>query len=352
MSETSSASQKFTKTVLDVGGEVFESLFETADAFICAAGFERRCERVPLSANVRKNPVVIAYTNGPVRNDRTLKKFVSKFERLPGYDVCELDFAHPEKFESRFEKIVSRLPVQVSGRIIFDISGFPNFAICTVIAKIRRLLPLSTLILIHTEAEEYFPRKKDFTRIERAMDSRPVGLVPEYLSERAVNMFFPSIFSGVALGHNDTCLMIFVGYEPHRTNCVIEALNPSKLVMIYGEPARLDLKWRNSLSRIMHKGIDDRLLKTDETSSTGEIDDNLRLILEYYNILYDDHVLCVSPINSKMQAVASVLAWEIYPDIQLNFPMPSQYLASRFSINARDTFMIDLGRSLLGSRFI
>jgi hypothetical protein len=68
--------------------------------------------------------------------------------------------------------------------------------------------------------------------------------------------------------------------------------------------------------------------------------------------MYDDHVICVCPTNSKMQAIASALAWEIYPDIQLNFPIPAEYLPKKFSVESRESFVIELGLSNLGARFL
>jgi hypothetical protein len=342
----------YDKKVVEVKGANFIALTRSADAFICAAGFESRADRVPLAAAIVKNPIIVKFKNGPPENEKTFNKFTAKFAKLPGYDVCELDWARVERFEVDFERSLKKLQNITTGRIILDISALPNFAICVAVMKIRQVLPTANLILFYTEAEEYFPQKRDFERIKRAAKKQSADLFPEYLSSRAVSMFMPAMFSGVTLGHNDTCLLVYAGYEPHRTNCAIEATNPCKLVMIYGEPERPDLKWRLDLSKIMHVRADEQLKKTEAVSSTSNISDNLKLLLEYYDYLYDDHVICVCPINSKMQAVASALAWETYPDIQLNFPIPAEYLAGRFSVKSRDTFIIDLGFPPAVRRFL
>jgi hypothetical protein len=97
--------------------------------------------------------------------------------------------------------------------------------------------------------------------------------------------------------------------------------------------------------------IDDQVIKAEEVTSTGVIDDNLKLLMEYYDNLYDDHSIAVCPINSKIQAVSATLAWEIYPDIQLTFPVPVRYLPKRFSKEWRDTFVIELDVALSARRF-
>lgn len=348
MRETSLIDPGYAKAVVDLDSAEFSELVKSAGAFICAAGFEARAERVPIAAANAMNPLIVAYANGPSENEKALRRLTKQFERRPGYDICELDLLHVEKFEAAFEKAIRKFNDLEQGRtILLDISGFPNFAICIAVIKLRRVYPTANLVLLYTEAEEYFPQRRDFERIKQKAGKPGASTFPEFLSARAVNMFMPSMFSGVALGHHDTCLIVFAGYEPHRTTCVIDATNPSKLVMVYGEPARSDLRWRLELSRIMHSGIDDQLMKTEEITSTGEVEHNLRLLLQYYDHLYDDHVICVCPTNSKIQAVASALAWERYPDIQLTFPIPAEYLPTKFSIEYRNTFRIDLGQSRL-----
>jgi hypothetical protein len=59
-------------------------------------------------------------------------------------------------------------------------------------------------------------------------------------------------------------------------------------------------------------------------------------------MLYDNHNICISPINSKMQTVATYLIWEMFRDIQLVFPMPIKYLANRFSSGIGQTYYIEL----------
>jgi hypothetical protein len=342
----------FNKHPVDLHSSAFKADMQRADAFIFAAGFEDRALCVPLAAPLARKSIALVYKGGPGENDDSYNKIKTKYEKTDDYEVCELDLAHTERFEHIFEKSLRSIKHLESGELVMDISGMPNFAICIAIAKTRQIFPAAKLRLFYTEAEEYFPTKKDYDKLKKSQIRRPIDLLPDYLSTKAVTMFMPSLFSGVTLGQNDTCLLVFAGYEPHRTNCAIEALNPNKLVLIYGEPGRPDLSWRYDLSRLMHRGIDDQLKRTEEKASTADVGDNLALLLKYYEYLYDDHTIAVCPINSKIQAVAATLAWETYPDIQLNFPIPAQYLPKRFSLDSRETFSIDLGCSPAARRFM
>ena len=329
-----------------------DELLREADAFICAAGFEERARRVPLLASVRQNPVVIAFKNGPRENDASFAAMKSRFSDTPGFEVCELDLANPGGFEFSFERSLRKLNNLNYGRVLLDISGLPNFAICIATMKVRAVLPFARLTLLYTEAEDYFPRRADFATMKhRAMRDKTI-LFPNYMSDKAVSTFIPPMFSGVTLGRNDTCLVAFVGYEPHRTNCVVDAANPSRLVMVYGEPEREDLKWRIELSKIMHARLDRQFTKTEEVTSASEVEPSLNQLLEYYGYLYDDCVISVCPSNSKLQAVAAALAWETYPDIQLCFAVPATYLAKSFSSRFRSTFVVELGRPPQTRRFL
>ncbi|MFT3784158.1 MAG: hypothetical protein QM790_19290 [Nibricoccus sp.] len=351
MNKISSPKSNYPKYVLDVGGQHFNDLLGRADAFIFAAGFEGRATRVPFVCPAIRNVVVIVFEGGPQENDVTLEKVYERFNKAGDLHVCVLNFAQLERFEKSFEASLKLIKAPEAGELVMDISAMPNFSICVAIAKIRQLYPTFKLTLLYTEAQSYFPPKEYYTHIKRKSVNRPTDLEPEYLSTKAVAMFIPSMFSGVTLGQNDTCLIVFVGYEPHRTNCAIEALNPNKLVLVYGVPGRADLGWRLELSKIMHRGFDEQVKHAEEQTSTSNVDDNLSLIVNYYEHLYDDHTLAVSPINSKIQAVAAVIAWETYPDIQLNFPIPAEYLPHQFSTSWGKTYAISLGTSVSARRF-
>lgn len=336
-------SNEIARTLVDLSSQAVQQAIASADVFVCAAGFEARAMRVPFSVAVKKNPIVIRYLGGLKENDRVFEQVHRRFADIPGYEVCELDLARPERLEANIDTALSKLRGMESGTIVVDISGLVNCAICILMMKIRQTFPSWKLLLFYTEADEYYPKRDDLDKIKKLTANNKAGEFPEYLSSRAVSMFMPAMFSGVTLGHHDTCLIVFAGYEPHRSFAAVEATNPAKLVMVYGEPERSDLKWRLELSEVMHSGMFNQISKTKEVLPTYDVGANMVRLFEYYEHLYDDHVLCVCPINSKIQAVAAALVWETYPDIQLAFPMPTEYLPKRFSVDARETFAIDLG---------
>ena len=83
MSATSSIELNYEQRGVNLKGAEFRALSRSADAFICAAGFEIRGERAPLAAEVSRNPVIIAFKNGPPQNDKTFRKFAARFKSIP-----------------------------------------------------------------------------------------------------------------------------------------------------------------------------------------------------------------------------------------------------------------------------
>ena len=95
----------FPKGILDVTSPDFAEIVVRADAFICAAGFEKRAQRAVLVAAELpcRNPIVLRYKNGPVENDKTFELFEKRMRKSGKIVSCELDFNHPEKFEREAE---------------------------------------------------------------------------------------------------------------------------------------------------------------------------------------------------------------------------------------------------------
>lgn len=90
----------------------------------------------------------------------------------------------------------------------------------------------------------------------------------------------------------------------------------------------------------IHEQVSKSCPTATDSVSTLNLWDALELLNRFYEYLFVDHSIAVSPICSKMQAVASYLFWERYRDVQLIFPLPVNYLPSRFSSGVRNTFSV------------
>lgn len=298
---------------------------------ILASGFEDRALTVlrSLRGDVPQRTILISFPEGTAENDAAAKEMG---ERISGttsdHERITFDPYQPEPFITNLRDTLYRWGPDTFGEIWLDISGLPMHGICIVLALVRQRFSNPVRVL-YTEANEYYPKRSE-TSI--AADQPPAALS----KEMAANVI-PSIFAGSATD-SLTCLVVFAGYERHRVVGIVDELNPSKLVLVYGRPEREELDWRLGWSERLHRDLATMRPTSSEVVSTLDPLQSLTVLREYYDYLFEDHNFVIAPVCSKMQAVAASLFWERFRDVQLAFPVPVAYLPGRFSRGARSTF--------------
>ena len=310
----------------------FQKRFGDCSILIVAAGFEARARRVLESLSLERIPriVLVRYKSGVPENDanfETMKRFLA---RSVGPEVVApiLDLRHPDEFLHKLKGLLSKWQPDSSGEVWVDISALPMQGICMTLAAVRQTLSGRTVRILYTEAAEYFPTKKESTR-ETVLRSA--------MSQEMFGNLVPKQFAGSS-SEGATCLIVFAGYEKHRSIGVVDELNPSKLVLVFGRPPRQDLQWRLRWSQKLHEQIKGTRPTAYETVSTFDPLDSLKLLNTYYGFLFADHNITISPVCSKMQCISCYLMWERYRDTQLVFPLPVSYLPRRFSLGYSNTY--------------
>ena len=300
---------------------------------IIAAGFEKRALKV-IESMVQVFPrrvVLVRYAQRFKENEASFDKMAELVSNSTSIvDCAELDFdpRHPDAYLENLKETLTRWRPDSQGEIWVDISAFTMQGICATLAGVREVLSSSAVRTLYTEAEVYFPSKED---VERK------GNKYAAMSLEMSGNLIPKRFAGVS-SEGSTCLLVFAGYEKHRSIGVVDELNPAKLVLIFGKPPRVDLQWRLEWSRKLHDPIKGTRPTASEVVSTLDPKESLQILSEYYGFLFNDHNIAIAPICSKMQCVATYLFWERYRDVQLVFPLPVTYLPKRFSIGCGSTF--------------
>lgn len=328
---------------------------------IVAAGFETRAHRVLelLTGYPLKRVILVEYPDGIPQNGDNLRLMLSQLASLgEGVSVLRvtLDPRRPDDYLIALAKALQSWRPDVSGEVWLDITALPMQGICATLAAVRGSLPNRAVRVLYTEAAEYFPTKVEVMEATKGVPARgqvtndeapkrsarrsdnATSVAPlQALSQEMSGNLIPKTFGGSSTAVS-TCLIVFAGYEKHRSIGVVDELNPSRLVLVFGQPARTQLQWRTSWSRKLHEGLQDARPTSSEIVSTLDPLESLRLLNLYYAYLFADHNIAVSPICSKMQCVACYLFWERYRDVQLVFPIPVTYLPYRFSVGHRHTF--------------
>lgn len=328
------------------------------DVLVLAAGFEERAFRVLPEGTFRQGTrcILIRYRNDIPGNRDIFKNFRAvAWERFgrENVSVVNLFLSSIDTFEAEFVEAVSRLPRQC--RLIgLDVSGMTTHAICTTLKVVRDFYSEVPQVVFYTAAEEYNPTFDEYERLVRdyagISRSGDMELLPRSMAlEMSENVVLDS-FAGYRSQNAKSCLAIFAGYEAHRANGVVEAVNPSLLLLLYGRPGDQSLSWRLDLSKRLHRKFEKGRRTATEEVSTLQLWDSLNALEQYYNYLIDDYDLVVAPIGSKMQAVATYLFWERYREIQISFPLPIGYNPDNRPFGVAKTYRLRLSprRPLFG----
>lgn len=314
------------------------------DLLILCAGYEDRAhallDRLPTDA--RAAVLLVHYVQGPEKDDGAHLR-MRKALSLRGLAFKEVgyDFRKSKEFARCFAETLGKFDLGADSRIWVDVSGLTTYGICIVLEGCRRLQGFRPVTVMYVEARSYYPTKSEYLKYAKGADRGTLSLPPSLTAETS-DVLILDEFSGYVLKSDPTCLMLFAGYQKHRSVAVIESVNPGKVVIVYGVPPNSGNRWRADMSKSVHEALLTERIRAEERVSTLDVDETVRLIESYYAMLCDDHNMCICSTCSKMQTVGVYLAWERYRDIQLAFPLPLQYLHKRSSKGAGDMHLYRL----------
>jgi hypothetical protein len=312
--------------------------------FVCCAGYEERALYVARTLG-RENIAclrVVRLVNGDAANDAAFKDAQEIFSGIGGEETVEYDLTRITAAASSLRQAFADLVLPGDERVYVDISGFPGHGICQVLFALREKFKSNSVVCVYTAAAEYYPQEEEYRQcLDKSGAFRAEALPDSLTYEAADNLILP-VFQGFSVRQEKTCLFLLAGFEKHRSVTVVESINPTRLVLIYGTPPRPDLQWREELSRKLHADLFANVIRAEEAVITLDVPALYQLFELYYSMLYDDMSIVVCPINSKLQTVASYLFWEQYRDVQLCFPLPVRYLPSRSSVGHSDVFRFNM----------
>lgn len=314
--------------------EILEYTSKPVDCglLILAAGFEDRAFEFIGKTDFNNEAccILIRFDFNIPCNDEVYEKYRKRIKScFPDDRFFEivLDQNIPKKYERDLDYILSKLP-KINGEAWIDISGMPTYVICNTLNSCRSLFQNKEQIIIYTAADNYFPTKEEYEKLKEDQ-SEGVEFLPKSMALEMSEVLILESFSGYRSKEGVSCLVVFAGYDVHRSSGVIESINPSALLFLYGNPGDSNLDWRLDLSKQLHKRFESTRKAAAEIVSTLDPRNALDILEEYYEYLFEDYDLTITPVCSKMQAVAAYLFWERYREIQLVFPLPIGYSMDR-----------------------
>jgi hypothetical protein len=315
------------------------------DALVLAAGFEERAFKFIASAQFRSKAhcILIRFRNEIPGNKVLYRKFLNSIgEKFApkNIHIVELKEKEPQRFEKDLSAVMSELPRDIR-RFGVDVSGMPSYAICLALKTLRDHRSDTSQLVIYTVAKEYNPSRPEYEKLIK-QNPDEIELIPESMALEMDEILVLDSFSGYRSQNAKSCLAIFAGYEAHRSNGVVEAINPALLLLIYGLPGDNKLAWRLDLSKKLHRKFEKGRMTATEITSTLHVRESLEVLDRYYNYLIDDYDFVLSPISSKMNVIATYLFWERYGEVQLTFPLPIGYDPAKRPRGTAKTYVVEL----------
>lgn len=319
-----------------------------ADVFLLGAGFEDRAERFLAKASFKPDAhcILVRFDAGIAGNKETYERYgATARAKFAANNLHEVDLPAGgfREFEKQLESTLASIP-RSQRSIWIDVSGLPAHVICTALRLARSIRPLEQQTVIYTAATEYNPTLAEYEELRRKSESTggKIEYLPRSMALEMGENYIPDSFSGHRTNDRRTALAVFAGYEVHRSVGVIDNINPSILLLLFGRPGDEDLSWRLDLSQELHSRFPRERKCATEIVSTLRLSESLDVLERYYNYLYDDFDLTIAPVCSKMHTVASYLFWERYKEIQLAFPLPIGYDPKNRPVGAGQTYRLDL----------
>lgn len=321
----------------------FNNDTSSCELLILAAGFEDRAFEFISKTNFSTDAVCvfIGYKSNIDNNDYLYTKFkdeITKKFSLKNIHLVSIDPLNPRKFEYELKETLSNI-MGFKGEVWLDISGLPAYAICSSLRISRFIYPSKEHVVIYTAAERYFPTYNEYEHLKNSLSDGVVDFLPPTMAQDMSGTLMLESFSGHRSQEGVSCLAVFAGYDVDRSAGVIENINPSILLLLYGVPGENGIQWRLDLSKDLHQRFQTTRKSAFEEISTLDPGESIKILEEYYSYIYEDYDFTISPVCSKMQAVGVYLFWEKYKEVQLVFPMPLGYSLDRKPQGVSSTYL-------------
>lgn len=317
--------------------------------FLAAGGFEKRALAFVRRVNVRKfrieQAILLRYLTQREDNQPNFNRLVARVEKLANnIDVIDVDIDTPDKFlKELVEKVRSASTSVNSASALIDISGMAHVLICCCL-RAADIAQLRTSV-VYTEAEDYYPRKREWKVVIDAVKNRNFKIMAKYLQTAGLkDIQIPTDFKGNTRPGCKACLFVMAGYEPNRVRGLVDEYAPNAIVVFYGNSPHVKLHGRQSLSVALHKHVfDGWRYREIRDLSTLEVPEILKWLETEYEVIRQEYDVAITSQCSKMQTVASYLFWKRHPEIQLVFTVAVRIEPKRYSRGEGRSFHLNLG---------
>ena len=313
---------------------------------ICAAGFETRFDavaRLVLSSGLRLRQVILVTLASNTEKDReNCAKLVAMLSPISDRPPVVIN-GDASGFVEELRSLVMMEDAdnRDAAHVLFDTSVAANRLI---LRTLQVLLESDCELTIgYTEAEIYHPEQTEFETNETAWTSDESLGTEMGVQEITRSNEYP----GEHLDALSNVVVLLPNFRHERSAAVISQTDAALLnratddvVWILGRPHLEKDVWRREAMRKINRiGDDAKVLE----ASTFDYRQTWALLESIYQERWETSNLTISPLGSKLQAVAVTLFCFRHSDVRVLFSTPKKYNTEQWSDGVRESWQISFG---------
>jgi len=316
------------------------------NAFICAQGFEDRCDaiaRLLVSRNVRLKSVVLITLNSNSKEDEENGRRIVEMLAPLATRAPVLINGDDSTFSRQLKDALGggEFIEDEENHILLDISVAANRACIRLLANCLEFD--CQLTVGYAEAATYHPTSEEFKNDESVwMSEDSLG------TEKGVEDISPSEeLPGEHLEAASNVVVLLPSFRHERSAAIVSHVDPALLmktsddvIWIVGRPHLEDDLWRRDAMRRLNRIADDAKVCEASTFDYREV---WRILESIYNDRWEASNITLSPLGSKLQAIGVTLFCLRHSDVRVLFSVPQQYNRKQWSHGVRDLWRISFG---------
>ncbi len=297
--------------------------------YIGVAGFEDRCFTF-LEKCIEKNVQfdrIIGIKYKPIDETNRVEYFKELAIKSTKEELLELmvyDRFNPEDFSNSIQDLRKLI---VSTKDIFvDISGMSKFLIVVLLYGLREYS--GNIHIVYCEAEVYYPSPVDY---EAKKDSLPEETPPSFLTTNVYKIITTTELSSISMQGYPLLIIAFPTFNYNEMYALLNEITPQYLVLIEGNPREERNHWRLEAIREINSKIDRDFTPTIKGISTKVVStfdyiETIDILNNIYSEYKYTHKCIVAPTGSKLQTLGVLFFKQMYPEIQLVYPVTTEFL--------------------------
>lgn len=297
--------------------------------YIGVAGFEDRCfsflEKC-IEDNVKFHKIIgIKYEPFDKKNRvEYFKELAANSTKEETVELIVYNRYNPEDFSSSIQNI--RKAIISTENIFIDLSGMSKFLIVVLLYGLREYS--GNIHIIYCEAEVYYPSPEDY---EAKKENHPDETPHSFLTTNVYKIITTTELSSISMQGYPLLIIAFPTFNYNEMYALLNEITPQYLVLIEGNPREERNQWRLKAIRDINSKIDRDFTPTIKGISTKVVStfdyiETIDILNNIYSEYKYTHKCIIAPTGSKLQTLGVLFFKQMYPEIQLVYPVTTEFL--------------------------